>query len=116
MIDFFASIRPGGELARALRKAAPVTEVTMVISTCGGHPNRGGQTQANVSKEPTMTVRHIEIQRFLKGVDYSASNSASLRIAGREGVGEDVRATLQRMPDEAFESPADVNEALDKID
>ena len=43
-----------------------------------------------------MAVSPIEIQKFLKGVDYPASKSALLRIAGREGAGEDVRATLER--------------------
>jgi hypothetical protein len=63
-----------------------------------------------------VAVSPIEIQKFLKGVDYPASKSALLRIAGREGAGEDVRATLERLPDEAFESPAGVSEALGKID
>jgi hypothetical protein len=63
-----------------------------------------------------VAVSPIEIQKFLKGVNYSASKSAVLRIAGRKGAGEDVRATLERQPDEAFESPAGVSEALGKID
>ena len=32
------------------------------------------------------------------------------------GADEDVRATLERLPDEEYESPADVSEALGKID
>ena len=52
-----------------------------------------------------MAVSQIEIQKFLKEVDSPTSKSALLRNAGREGTGEDVRATLQRLPDEAFESP-----------
>ena len=63
-----------------------------------------------------MAVSPIEIQKFLKGVDYPASKSDLLKNVEREGAVEDVRATLERLPDEEFESPADVSEALGKID
>lgn len=63
-----------------------------------------------------MAINPIQIQKFLKGVDYPASKSDLLKNAEREGADEDVRATLQRLPDEEYESPADVSQALGNID
>ena len=63
-----------------------------------------------------MTVNPIQIQKFLKGVDYPASKEDLLANAERNGADEDVRATLAQLPDEDYETPADVSQALGKID
>lgn len=63
-----------------------------------------------------MAINPIQIQKFLKGVDYPASKNDLLRNAEREGADEDVRAMLERLPDEEYESPADVSQALGDID
>ena len=52
-----------------------------------------------------MAVNPIQIQKFLKGVDYPASKSDLLRNAEREGADEDVRATLERLPDRSMSPP-----------
>jgi hypothetical protein len=63
-----------------------------------------------------MTVNPIQIQTFLKGVDYPASKEALLQHAERNGADEGVRTTLEQLPDAEYETPADVSEALGKID
>ena len=63
-----------------------------------------------------MAINPIQIQKFLKGVDYPASKNDLLKNAEREGADEDVRTTLERLPDEEYESPADVSQALGNID
>ncbi len=63
-----------------------------------------------------MAINPIQIQKFLKGVDYPASKSDLLTNAEREGADADVRAALERLPDEEYESPADVSQALGNID
>ena len=63
-----------------------------------------------------MAVNPIQIQTFLKGVDYPASKEDLLAHAERNGAAENVRATLEQLPDEEFETPADVSQALGKID
>ena len=55
-----------------------------------------------------MAVNPIQIQKFLKGVDYPASKNDLLKNAEREGADEDARATLERLPDQEYDSPADV--------
>jgi hypothetical protein len=39
-----------------------------------------------------------------------------LENAERNGADEDVRATLEQLPDEEYATPADVSQALGKID
>jgi len=63
-----------------------------------------------------MTVNPIQIQKFLKGVDYPASKEALLQNAERNGADEVVRTTLEHLPDQEYETPADVSQALGKID
>ena len=63
-----------------------------------------------------MAVNPIQIQTFLKGVDYPASKEDLLAHAERNGTAENVRATLEQLQDEEFETPADVSQALGKID
>ena len=63
-----------------------------------------------------MAVNPIQIQKFLKGVNYPASKSDLLENAEREGADEDVRATLEKLPDQEYETPADVSKALGKIE
>jgi hypothetical protein len=62
-----------------------------------------------------MTVNPIQMQKFLKGVDYPASKRDLLEAAERNGADGDVRTTLERLPDEEYQTPADVSQALAKI-
>ena len=61
-------------------------------------------------------VNPIQVQKFLKGVDYPASKQDLLEHLEREGADEDVRSTLQQLPDESYQTPADVSEAIGKIE
>ncbi len=63
-----------------------------------------------------MAVNPIQIQKYLKGIDYPASKGDLLANAEREGADEDVRATLEQLPDEEYQTPADVSKALGNID
>ena len=55
-----------------------------------------------------MAVNPIQIQKYLK--------SDLLENAEREGAEEDVRSTLEQLPDQEYENPADVSKALGNID
>ena len=62
------------------------------------------------------TVNPVQVQKYLKGVDYPASKNDLLNQARAEGADQDVLATLERLPDETFQSPADVSEAIGRIE
>ncbi len=57
-------------------------------------------------------VNPIQLQKFLKGVDYPASKQDLLKHIEQQGADEDVRATLEQLPDQQFQSPADVSKAV----
>lgn len=54
----------------------------------------------------------IQIQKFLKGVDYPASREQLIENAKRLGADDNICASLEQLPDEDFQTPADVSEAF----
>lgn len=62
--------------------------------------------------ESFMTNLPIEVQKYLRGVDYPATKDELVRRAEEEGADENVRRALQSLPRERFDSPNDVSEAL----
>lgn len=85
------------ELERAVERARG--------SSGGDDRPRGGRAKANP----------IEVQKFLEGVGYPAGKRALVQEAKRQGASEEVRATLERLPDEKFETPTDVSEAIGRL-
>jgi predicted outer membrane protein len=60
-------------------------------------------------------VNPIQIQKFLKGVDYPASKDALIQNAKKMGADEGVFESLEQLPDEEFETPADVSKAFGQL-
>jgi hypothetical protein len=54
----------------------------------------------------------IQIQKFLKGVDYPANKAALIANAKKLGADDKVCASLEELPDEEFETPAEVSQAF----
>jgi hypothetical protein len=61
-------------------------------------------------------VNPIQLQKFLKGVDYPVSKQDLLKHIEQQGADEDVRATLEQLPDQQFQTPADVSKAVGALD
>ena len=57
----------------------------------------------------------IEVQAFLDGVSYPTRKGDLIREAERSGASGKVRSTLERLPDERFEDPTEVSEAVGKL-
>lgn len=58
------------------------------------------------------SVNPIQLQKFLKGVDYPADKQTLIDTARREGADENVCATLEQLPDDEFQTPAEVSQAF----
>ena len=58
------------------------------------------------------TVNPIQVQKFLKGVDYPASKQELIDHAKDQGADDAVVSSLEGMDGESFETPAEVSEAL----
>jgi hypothetical protein len=54
----------------------------------------------------------FEVQKFLEAVGYPASKRDLVREAKDQGADVSVRSTLERLPDEDFDSPAAVSKAI----
>lgn len=61
-------------------------------------------------------VNPIQVQKFLKGVDYPCNKDALISKAKEEGADDSVIETLQEMPTDQFNSPNDVAQAIGKIE
>ncbi len=61
-------------------------------------------------------VNPIQLQKFLKGVDYPASKQDLLKHVEQQGANEDVRSTLEQLPDQQFQTPADVSKAVGDLE
>jgi hypothetical protein len=58
----------------------------------------------------------IQVQKFLSGMDYPASKEEIVDHAKSKGADENIMQTLEQLPDESFETPADVSKAIGQID
>ncbi|CAL8480921.1 DUF2795 domain-containing protein [Caballeronia sp. S22] len=54
----------------------------------------------------------IEIQKALKGVDYPADKQAIIDTARKHGASDDVMSALDALPDQQFQTPAEVSRAV----
>lgn len=61
-------------------------------------------------------VNPIELQKYLKGVDYPASKQVLLDLAQQAGADENICSMLEQLPDEEFETPAEVSKAVGKLE
>ncbi len=59
-----------------------------------------------------MAINPIQVEKFLKGIDYPASKDDLVKKAEQNGADEEIRSTLQQLKEEKFGSPADVSKAI----
>ena len=61
-------------------------------------------------------VNPVQVQKYLKGVDYPVSKNDLLKHVHDQGGDESVHATLEKLPDKTYQTPADVSEAIGRIE
>jgi hypothetical protein len=85
-------------------------ELLQAVERARGSTGRSGRPRAGRTK-----ANPIEVQKFLEGVGYPTGKRALVQEAKRQGASEEVRSTLERLPDEEFETPTDVSEAIGNL-
>jgi hypothetical protein len=60
-------------------------------------------------------VNPIQLQKYLKGLDYPVSKQQLIEAAKKNGADENVLATLQQLPDKKYDAPVDVSEEVGKL-
>ncbi|MFB9432858.1 DUF2795 domain-containing protein [Streptoalloteichus tenebrarius] len=60
----------------------------------------------------SMAVNPIQVQKFLKGIDYPATKDEVVKAAQSQGADDNVLDTLRNLPRDNFNSPNDISEAM----
>ena len=58
----------------------------------------------------------IQVQKDLKGIDYPASKQDLIDHAKKHGADKEVQSLLNEIPDQDYETPAEVSKALGQIE
>jgi hypothetical protein len=61
-------------------------------------------------------VNPIQVEKFLKGLDYPVSKPDLIKYAQQHGADANAMSVLQQLPNRTFESPAGVSKAIGEID
>lgn len=61
-------------------------------------------------------VNPVQVERFLKGLDYPANKKQVVDYAKKNGADRRVIETLERMEDQTFDMPADISQAIGKFE
>ncbi len=61
-------------------------------------------------------VNPIQLQKYLKGVDYPATKEELIEQAKRHGADKNVISLLEELPDQEYDAPTDVSEAVGEIE
>lgn len=79
------------------------------------YPRGGAHARRTAGYPKVMTqVNPIQLQKFLRGVDYPARKEDLVAHARGRGADEEVLQTLEQLPMANFNSPNDVSEAVGK--
>jgi hypothetical protein len=61
------------------------------------------------------SVNPIQIQKYLKDVDYPVSKADLIRRAEEHGADKNIRETLERLTEKEFKTPTEVSQAISKV-
>jgi hypothetical protein len=75
-------------------------------------PRRISHQAAEIPKAP---VNPIQVEKFLKGIDYPVSKADLIKYAQQHGADENVCAALEQLHDQTFNGPVDVSKAIGEI-
>jgi len=62
------------------------------------------------------TSNPIQIQKYLKGVDYPASRDDLISQAEEQGADDEILELLAKIDDQEYETPAEVSKAIGKLE
>jgi len=57
----------------------------------------------------------VEVERYLKGINYPAPKNELVKHAQKQGAEKEVLETINHLPNRTFQSPIEVNQAIGAI-
>ena len=70
------------------------------------------QDTHNMNTQNEGTVNPVQVQKYLADMEYPADKNAIIEKAREEGADENVMQTLEKIPEQEFQTPADVSQAI----
>lgn len=61
-------------------------------------------------------INPVQVQKFLGGVDYPATRDDLVSYAKQQGADNNILQTIQSLPYDNFDTPADVSEAVGEME
>jgi hypothetical protein len=61
-------------------------------------------------------VNPIQVQKYLSGMHYPANKDEIVDHAKSKGADKNIVDTLKQLPDDKFETPADVSKSIGKLE
>jgi hypothetical protein len=61
-------------------------------------------------------VNPIQLEKYLKGLDYPAKKEDIVHYAEQHGADANVTSALQQLPDKTFDGPTGISKEIGKID
>lgn len=62
-----------------------------------------------------MPISPVEVEKYLKGVDYPAKKQDLMKRAEANGAPREVVEVLKKMPEGTFQKPTDVTKAIGQM-
>lgn len=60
-------------------------------------------------------VNPIQLQKYLKGIDYPADRERILEAARGNGADEDIISTLEQIADRDYKNPAEISKEIGRM-
>jgi Protein of unknown function (DUF2795) len=60
-------------------------------------------------------VNPVQLEKFLKGVDYPLTKKDLIKFAEQHGADRQIREALEQLPDQTFERSADISKAMGSL-
>ncbi|HEV7928667.1 MAG TPA: DUF2795 domain-containing protein [Nitrosospira sp.] len=73
-------------------------------------------THTEMKGGPMAAVNPIQVQKFLGGMNYPAKKDEIVKHAKSKGADDKIMETLEQLPEESFQTPADVSKAIGQIE
>lgn len=91
----------------------PDGQLTVIRNRRGGSQDAAPASAIKEIQEIHMAhANPIQIQKYLKGVDYPTDKQTLIQTAKQQGADDSVCASLDQLPDQQFQTPADVSAAF----
>ena len=65
-------------------------------------------------QSPSSSMSPIDVEKYLRGVDYPANKTDLVKKAQQNQAPDDIIRTLQQLPSSSFNRPTDIMKAMKK--